>query len=144
MEKVTTQAELSSVQRLHNCGLRPTPQRVAVFSFLANCTSHPTVEMVYADLISGYPTLSRTTVYQTLDALCRRGLVTKVVVEDGEMRFEVTHSHHAHFKCTQCGAIYDIFYPETTVFPAPPEKFEVKETHLYYKGICARCQAPAS
>jgi len=95
--------------------------------------------MLYADLVSVYPTLSRTTVYQTLHALCKCGLVTKLV-EEGEMRFDAETSHHGHCQCTQCRKIVNIFYPETTVFPQPPEGFVVKDTQFFYTGLCSQCK----
>ncbi|MCL1921093.1 MAG: transcriptional repressor [Kiritimatiellaeota bacterium] len=129
----------SSVQRLHERGLRPTPQRVAVFTYLCSYTSHPTAEKIYCDLISGYPTLSRTTVYQTLDALCKCGLVTRLVSDEGEMRFDAETSNHGHFKCVKCGRLYNFFYPAETVFPQPMDGFVVEAMSLYYKGVCPQC-----
>ena len=134
---------ISLIKRLHSCGLRPTPQRVAVFTFLRKQEhrKHPTAEEVYAALVPEYPTLSRTTVYQTLDALCKCGLIAKLAVEEGEMRFEANTTDHGHFKCTHCGKIFDFEYPVTMDFPQPLDGFDIKEKHLYYKGICKKCQA---
>ena len=143
MENETGKAVFSPTQRLHECGLRPTLQRVAVFSYLCNYTSHPTADILYADLVSAYPTLSRTTIYQTLHALHKCGLVTKVE-SDGEMRFDVETSFHGHFRCTQCGKIFNIFYQETATFPQPPSGFMVKETSLFYHGICPLCNSKPS
>jgi len=130
------------VERLYSCGLRPTPQRVAVYTFLCdpkNKNSHPSAETVYNALIAEYPTLSRTTVYQTLETLCSCGLVSKLVMDEGEMRFDAETPRHGHFKCTTCGRIYNFYYPEATTFPLPPEGFDVKKTYLYYKGTCSKC-----
>ena len=136
---------ISLIKRLHSCGLRPTPQRVAVFTFLRrqDHRRHPTAEEVYSALVSEYPTLSRTTVYQTLDSLQKCGLISKLAVEEGEMRFEANTSSHGHCKCTHCGKIFDFPYPELMEFPQSLEGFAVKEKHLYYKGTCKKCQAQA-
>lgn len=134
------------VERLYSCGLRPTPQRVAVYTYLCapeNKSAHPSVETVYNALLAEYPTLSRTTVYQTLETLCACGLVSKLVIDEGEMRFEAEMSKHGHFKCTVCGKIYDFTYPETMDFPPPPEGFVIKKTFLYYKGTCRKCSLTA-
>lgn len=137
---------ISFVQRLHSCGLRPTPQRVAVFTYLCKQEHHrhPSAEEVYTALVSEYPTLSRTTVYQTLESLCKCGLIVKVAIDGGEMLFEADTSDHGHFKCTQCGKIYDLFYTQPVEFPHPPAGFEVKESHIYCKGICRKCNTAAS
>ena len=122
-------------------------RRVAVYTYLCEPKSknnHPSAETVYNALIAEYPTLSRTTVYQTLETLCSCGLVTKLVIDEGEMRFDAEMSRHGHFKCTACGNIYNFFYPEATDFPPPPEGFAVKKVYLFYKGICNKCGASAA
>lgn len=136
-KQITT--PLSSTQRLRNCGLRPSPQRLAVFNYLCAHKTHPTVDMVYHDLSSAYPTLSRTTVYQTLEALCASGLATKLTIEENVMRFDADTSSHGHFLCTGCGTVFDFFYAEGTSFPKPDAGFVVEQTHLYQKGRCPKC-----
>ena len=136
----TTTLPLSQI--LQTRGLRPSPQRVAVYKYLYNNRmQHPTVDMIYAALAPEYPTLSRTTVYQTLDALCNCGLAVKLTVEDGEMRFDADTSSHGHFKCSDCGDVSNVTYPEATPFPQPDKGFHIKETHLYYKGYCPKCRS---
>ena len=139
-------AVISLIQRLYNCGLRPTPQRVAVLTYLSKPgnKSHLSAENIYSALVSEYPTLSRTTVYQALESLCKCGLITKLVIDEGEMQFEANTASHGHFKCTRCEKIYDFPYPDTTAFPRPGDGFEVKESYLYHKGICPKCQISAT
>lgn len=139
--RITTTTDLIPItQILQTRGLRPSPQRVAVFTYLCNNDTHPTVEMVYSALLPDYPTLSRTTVYQTLEALCECGLATKITIEDGEMRFDSHMQEHGHFKCEKCRSITNIMSDGSTIqLPKPPEGFAVKETHIYYKGICPNC-----
>ena len=129
-----------TAQRLQEHGLRPSPQRIAVYSYLCNHKTHPTAETVYKALAPEYPTLSLTTVYQSLEALHERGLASKITIEDGKMRFDSETYNHGHFKCIKCGEIFDFLYPESTTFPNPLSGFRVKETHLYYKGLCTKCQ----
>ena len=99
---------LSLAQRLRNRKLRPSPQRIAVFKYLCDHKTHPTVDMVYKDLSPTNPTLSRTTVYQTLDALCTSGLALKLTIEENLMRFDADTSDHGHFLCTGCGNIASV------------------------------------
>ena len=51
---------------LSEAGVRPSVQRVAVYSYLCEHPVHPTVETLYASLSPEYPTLSKTTIYNTL------------------------------------------------------------------------------
>jgi len=128
------------VGHLTKHAVRPSPQRVAVMQYLCEHRTHPTAEMVYSALLPDYPTLSRTTVYQTLDLTCSIGMAQKIVIEEGEMRFDADVSDHGHFKCTNCDEVFDFFYPQATVFPKPAGAFEIKEQHLYYKGLCPTCR----
>ena len=134
----TTQA---AVGRLQERGLRPSPQRLAVYLYLCGTKSHPTAEMVYKALVPEYPTLSLTTVYQTLESLHESGLALKITIEDGKMRFDADIVNHGHSKCTKCDTVFDFPYSNSTTFPPPPTGFVIKETHLYYKGLCSKCSA---
>ena len=135
-----TMTAISIPQILQARGLRPSPQRVAVYKYLCNEKSHPSVDMIFTALAPEYPTLSRTTIYQTLESLCECGLAMKLTVEADEMRFDAEMFNHGHFKCTQCGRLFDVRYPEGLVFPWPDVGFLVKQMHLYYHGICPACR----
>ena len=61
--------EQEAYERLMECGVRPSVQRLAIVEFLLTHATHPTVEDVYQGLCTKIPTLSRTTVYNTLRLL---------------------------------------------------------------------------
>lgn len=121
--------------------LRPSPQRMAVMRYLLDHHTHPTAETIYAALSPNYPTLSRTTVYQTLEKFYETGLAQKIVIEDGEMRFDADTSNHGHFKCVKCGHVFDFFYSKNAPLPQMEGQFQIQEQHLYYKGICPECRS---
>jgi Fe2+ or Zn2+ uptake regulation protein len=131
------------VQQFARHDLRPSPQRMAILKYLMDHRTHPTAETIYTALAPTYPTLSRTTVYQTLATFYAIGLVQKIGIEDGEMRFDADTSHHGHFKCLKCGEVFDFFYPEDHPFPQMDRSFEIQEQHLYYKGRCPACKSTA-
>lgn len=119
--------------------VRPSPQRLAVYRYLHGVKTHPNADTIFQALIDDFPTLSRTTVYQTLDALCACGLIVKFF-DDLEMRFDAEIEPHGHFKCSHCGKIINFFWPEGTSLPAPPDDFKTEEILLYYRGICPVCR----
>jgi len=123
---------------LQTRGLRPSPQRLAVYRYLCSVKTHPSVDMIYNDLTKEYPTLSRTTVYQTLEALYNCGLIQRFS-DEGEMRFDADTAVHGQFKCTGCGKITDVFWPQGTVLPRPKDDHLIHETLLYYRGLCPSC-----
>ena len=134
----------SIAETLIEHGLRPSPQRVAVATYLHAVKTHPNAETVYQALAPEYPTLSRTTVYQTLEKLCARGVARKINIEDGEMRFDADISNHGHFKCITCGQVFDFYFGGEAELPKPPPAFSITEQHLYYKGICSSCTTSSS
>ena len=127
------------IEQFTRHGMRPSPQRMAVLRYLRDHKTHPTAETIYGSLSPSYPTLSRTTVYQTLEKLYENGLAQKIVIEDGQMRFDADMSNHGHFKCNVCGEVFDFFYSQDFPFPKMEKGFEVQEQHLYYKGRCPEC-----
>jgi Fe2+ or Zn2+ uptake regulation protein len=131
------------VQQFAQHGLRPSPQRMAVLKYLCDHKTHPTAETIYGALAPKYPTLSRTTVYQTLEKLYESGLAQKIVIEDGQMRFDADMSNHGHFKCNACGEVFDFFYAQDFPFPQMENGFVIHEQHLYYKGLCPACSGKA-
>ena len=54
------------IARLQTAGLRPSEPRIAVLAFLMKNRIHPVAETIYKSLAPEYPTLSRTTIYNTL------------------------------------------------------------------------------
>ena len=39
---------------MHNAGVRPSVQRIAVLSHIANLRRHPTADEIYTDLVEGF------------------------------------------------------------------------------------------
>ena len=45
--------------------IKPSYHRLAIFKYLLNNTTHPSVDTIYKDLNDKIPSLSKTTVYST-------------------------------------------------------------------------------
>ena len=102
--------ELNAVEcseRLRGFGVKPTEPRIAIYRYLAAHPVHPTADTVYRELAPDHPTLSRTTVYNTMKTLLEHRAIQSVIIEDGELRFDADTSVHGHFKCGRCGEVYD-------------------------------------
>ena len=133
----------NSINYLRGLGVSPSPQRVAIYDFLKNNAIHPTVDTIYQAVIKELPTISRTTVYNTVKKLVDAGAVQEVIIEDGELRYDADMSDHGHFKCMSCGKVYDLFPPSATPLVEKvhglPEGFRIDRIHLCCRGRCADC-----
>lgn len=126
-------------------GVRPSVQRVAVYRYLDENKNHPSVDTVFAALNPLYPTLSRTTVYNTLHLFEECGLVQCLKTDDEELRYDSDMTAHIHFKCRSCGEIYDFFAEaDISSFYAKcglllPEGFCAETLQTVIWGRCSRC-----
>lgn len=93
-------------------GLKATPQRIAVYNALIDRNDHPTVEMVYNELKNQFPGLSAATVYNTLDSLCKAGLVQRVKTDQGTQRYDAIQSPHHHLYCAASDRMEDYYDPD--------------------------------
>ena len=76
-------------------GIKPTYQRMAILESVSADSSHPTIKALHERLVRTIPTLSKTTLYSTLELFARKGLVTPLLVDPAEARFDgVLTPHH--------------------------------------------------
>lgn len=120
-------------------GIKPSYQRIKIFQYLVENKNHPTVDMIYKALCPEIPTLSKTTVYNTLNLFIEKNIVNMIVIEENETRYDSIMGVHGHFKCEKCGNIYDINVNDKILADTELDSFEVKEQHYYFKGICKNC-----
>lgn len=88
--------------------LRCTRQRMALYDALRQCMSHPTAEELFRMVQPSASGLSRATVYNTLDALCRAGLVRRLPTTNGCCRFDADVSDHLHVRLRDTAEIRDV------------------------------------
>ncbi len=124
---------------LLNRKIRPSHQRIKVLEYLINNQSHPTVDQIYQDLQHEISTLSKSTVYNTVNLFLEAGLVRVISIEDNETRYDIITENHGHFKCTACGVIYNFAVAVDALATADLTGFKVTEKNVYFKGVCPRC-----
>jgi len=122
-------------------GVKASAQRIAILRFLMGNRTHPTVDEIFKALQPTNPTLSRTTVYNTLRLLTETGIIRCIGTGCGDgARWDYSTQDHAHFLCTSCGHVTDINYSfSSTTFPLPPAGYTVKTADIILKGICPHC-----
>lgn len=127
--------------RLLEYNIKPSMQRIAIMEYLMEHPIHPSADDIYTALSPSMPTLSKTTVYNTLRLFSEQGAAQMLTIDEKNANFDADTSVHSHFLCKQCGRIYDLRCPEEV------KKMEnremdghlVSEVHCYYKGICKNC-----
>jgi Fe2+ or Zn2+ uptake regulation protein len=124
---------------LKSHGIRPSYQRIKIFKYLITHKNHPTVDMIYRSLAPEIPTLSKTTVYNTLNLFVEKNIAIVILVEENETRYDADTSVHGHFKCEECGGITDIDLGVENISVPQLDGFQINEHHLYFKGICKSC-----
>lgn len=121
--------------------IKPSVQRTAVMEFLLNNRIHPTIDEIYLALSPHMPTLSKTTVYNTLDLFVEKGAVRALVIDEKNARYDVDTSAHAHFMCNSCGKVHDIFDVNPAFFQLPEsDKFKIQAVEISYSGTCNECK----
>ncbi len=134
-------ANIDYHQVLRDHGVSPSAQRVAILAWMHAHPEHPTAECIYHALRGQLLTLSLATVYNTVKTFAEHGLVAKVYVEDGELRYDANVAPHAHFKCKRCGAVIDLAeVPEGLAGDvALPEGYQSEALTVTIWGLCPTC-----
>lgn len=124
---------------LRSNGIKPSFQRMKIFDYLANTTSHPTVDDIYKALIHEIPTLSKTTVYNTLNLFVQNNVALLITIEDNETRYDANTSLHGHFKCEKCERVLDFKAEISDLVIKELDNYQINQQHIYFKGICSGC-----
>ncbi len=126
----------------HDCNLKVTPQRLAIYSVLAATTAHPDVETIYQEVAKTMPTISVDTVYRTLEQFSDHNIIMKIEVIHNRARYDANVMRHAHFTCTRCGRIIDVQVREFEKMKLPRIGcgHEVESAHMQLRGICKDCK----
>lgn len=124
-------------------GVKGSVQRVAVMKYLLEHCNHPAVDDIYTELVEAMPTLSKTTIYNTLKLFVEQGVVRMLTIDGKNANFDGDTSPHAHFFCTRCQRIFDVPQPNADIETQHnlPQGFQAEQTELYYKGLCPECSA---
>ncbi len=138
-------SEIDVISLLKDSGLRVTPQRIAVLTFMDSHREHSTADEIYLSLKQEFPSLSAATVYNTLRAFIEAGIVKELRNGDHASRFDINTSSHHHLVCVQCGLMTDVELPEVPLEKIGREHhFEVSDYHVEIKGVCSACSGNES
>ena len=122
----------NTAELLKTRGIMPSLQRIQIYDYIHGRKDHPSVDMIYSALSQQIPTLSKTTVYNTLKNFVKAGIATPVIIDENEVRYDPNTHMHGHFICEYCKNIFDfsgdftkLDAPEIKNFPRLKTKFSM-------------------
>jgi Fe2+ or Zn2+ uptake regulation protein len=123
--------------------IKITSQRLEVLRYLDDHRIHPTAEKIYSDLKEKNPSLSKTTVYNSLELFKEHGIIQSLTISGSELRYDYENKMHHHFLCIECGRVYDIDFKcpniEKIRQKIRSEGYQINEVYGFFKGICKEC-----
>ena len=117
-----------------------TPQRLAILDYLEGNTSHPSAEDVFRVVSKKYQSMSFATVYNTLHALTRAGVLRELTIDPERKRYDPDTSGHHHAICVACGRIADVRAGISIELPRDMAlDFTLLGSHVEFYCHCADC-----
>lgn len=132
-----TVQQLTTMLSVHK--VRPSQQRLMILEYLLTHHNHPSVDMIYNELLIKVPTLSRATVYNTLNLFLKAGLIKVLDIVENEARYDILTDFHGHFKCNTCGNIFNFRVSDEALVSEELKGFVVDDKNVYLKGTCPKC-----
>ncbi len=123
---------------------RKSKQKEAIVRVLKDTNSHPTADWVYEQVRREIPNISLGTVYRNLKLLKQEGEILEIEFAGTLGRFNGNTEKHYHFRCEQCGRIFDLDEPvdkESNERVAQKTGFKVSHHLLEFRGLCKDCQS---
>ncbi len=128
---------------LRDFKLRSTPNRHEILLLFLRkdyALSHGDIEKAVDS------SLDRVTLYRTLKTFLDKGLIHKVLDDEGSLKYalckeacstEGHHHDHVHFKCTKCGQTncLNVAIPPIKL----PTGYQPTEQNLLIQGVCDQC-----
>ena len=128
--------------RLRRVGLRATGSRLAILRALEGDRTHPTPEQLHRKLRRDHPSLSLSTVYDTLESFVRTGLCRRVSDAGARLRVDGTPDDHDHAVCGGCSELFDVDRSPGRSPPTAgrlPGNLRVTGLRVMYDVLCAGC-----
>ena len=134
-------------EKLKTKGYKLTPQRRAILQVvLDHKGKHLSTEEIYDIVKADCPEIGLATVYRTVMLFDELGVLSKLNLDDGCIRYEINeheedHQHH-HLICTSCGKILEVEEDLLDGLEAKIEntyEFEITDHKLKFYGLCKDC-----
>jgi Fur family iron response transcriptional regulator len=123
------------MHQLRAHGIQPSAQRLAVASVVLGTDRHPSADEVHAAALAVLPSLSRATVYNTLNLFVEKGLLRALALAEGRVVFDPHTAPHHHFIDEDSGRIYDLPWEALEVRHIDElEGFSIRDYQVVVRG----------
>jgi Fur family transcriptional regulator, ferric uptake regulator len=125
-------------------GERVTTARRALITALVQARGHVTAEDLAALVQKEQPDVHLSTIYRSLDALERMGVVDHVHLGHGRAVYHLADEPHQHLLCEVCGAVVEVpddVFAELTSTLRRAYGFTIRPHHFAVIGRCRACSA---
>jgi len=128
---------------LREQGISVTAQRLAVLR-VVGARPHATAEVVLQGVHDEIGSISRQSVYDTLNTLSDLGLLRRIQPTGSPARYETrTGDNHHHLICRACGRVDDVdcaVGERPCLTASDPLGFHIDEAEVVYWGHCPDCR----
>ena len=116
-KEVQEVSELSSLLDRH--GINPTAQRLEIARILFARKQHLSADQVLGAINKGEVSVSKATVYNTLNLFADKGLVRQVIVDPNRIFYDSNTDCHYHFYNQDTGELRDLDTSEVVIQGMP-------------------------
>ncbi|MCC7259044.1 MAG: transcriptional repressor [Gammaproteobacteria bacterium] len=126
-ERITT--------RLVELGIRPTAQRVQIALLILDRPCHFSADQILGTLRRDGASVSKATVYNTLNLFSRHGLVREIAVDPERLMYDSTTNSHHHVYNVETGELFDVSAQELRIgkLPALPRATQAESVEVIVK-----------
>ena len=122
--------------------MRYSKQRDEILNVVLSSCNHPDAKEVYNMVKKKIPNISLGTVYRNLNTLVDEGKIRKVLMKDGNDRFDKMLINHNHIICECCGKVRDVdlLLNGNEVKEVENQTgFKITDCNFNINGICNDC-----
>lgn len=121
-----------------------TQQRRVILQVIKESDEHMTAEEIFMLAKQQLPKLALGTVYRNLGLMVESGEVLLITLPEQPNHYDKTTKEHDHFRCTECGRLYDMPYINVMDVLSKELGMDVTGYHLSAEGICNKCKKARS
>lgn len=123
--------------------MRYSKQREEILKVVRQSSDHPDANTIYERSRKIITDISLGTVYRNLDFLSNNGDIKRIIMKDGNDRFDKTTRSHNHIYCEKCGKVVDIGFELSNDELQKIELltgFKITKSNFKINGLCNDCK----